>query len=297
MGLSDDRVVLVGVSETGIGGATAHALARGGPKTLTLAGRTESRVKPCIERARAANGGVNVMFLQLDLASLASVRAAAKTIIDDPSIPALDILINNAGVAGQKFTKTEDGIEEMFGVCHVGHWLLTSLLMPKLLSAPEPRVVNVSSGGYLYWDGNFEDYNFETPGRPYDPLVAYGQAKAGNVVFSKALAKKFGDRGLRSYSVQPGWVLTNIISHWTKEESERSLKVAIEAGIEASGPKTLEQGCATTLVAALDPGLPNGSYLDDCHPKNVKGKTQDEEHIDVLWRVSEKCTGETFWAA
>ena len=75
------------------------------------------------------------------------------------------------------------------------------------------------------------------------------------------------------------------------------MKVAIETGIEASGPKSLEQGCATSLVAALDPDLPNGSYLDDCHPKNVKGTTQDEAHIDILCRVSEACAGEAFWSA
>ncbi|EJD40470.1 putative short-chain dehydrogenase [Auricularia subglabra TFB-10046 SS5] len=281
-------VLITGISQSGIGGSTALALALGGVKTLILTGRTESRVQPVIDAARAADSAVEVVFLKLDLASLASVRAAAATV--SQLVGHIDVLINNAGLSGKTYRKTADGIEEMFGVCHVGHWLLTSLLMPKLLAAPEPRVVNVSSSAHLYWDGSFEDYNFER-GRAYRPELAYGQAKAANIIFTKALAQKFGDRGLKSYAVQPG------CGDYTAEEFQVAYAAARASDLEFSEtPKTVEQGCSTTLVAALDPDVPNGIYLDDCHPKATSKLTQDPSLVDILWKISEERAGEKFWS-
>lgn len=266
-------------------------------KALILAGRSEARVKPVVDAARAFQSGTNVVFLQLDLASLASVRAAAHKILADASIPRLDILINNAGISGAEYRTTSDGIEEMFAVCHVGHWLLTSLLMPKLVAAPEPRVVNLTSTGHNYWDGVFEDYNFQRADRPYSHTLAYGQAKAANIVFTKALVQRFGDRGLKAYSVQPGWVETNLTSSWSPEQLQTAFAAAQASGLEfGEKPKTLEQGCSTTLVAALDPNVPNGAYLDDCKVRQTSERTQDPALPDLLWQLTEKIVGEKFWS-
>lgn len=127
------------------------------------------------------------------------MRTAARAVLDNPAFVSLDVLINNAGVAyaGPVRRTTADGLEETFGVCHVGHLLLTSLLLPKLLAAPAPRVVNLSSAGHHYWDGSFD-----SDAVPFDGMgTAYGRAKAANVVFSKGLAQKYG---VKSYAVQPG---------------------------------------------------------------------------------------------
>lgn len=173
-------------------------------KTIILAARTEARATETIAAVKRVNAAASVVFLQLDLASPASVRAAAQAVLDNPAVPALDVLINNAGVCytGPTRRATKDGLEESFAVNHAGHWLLTSLLMPKLLAAAasrgEARVVNLTSTGHHFWDGSFDDP------APFDGNVAYGRSKAANIIFSRGLAQKFGDRGLKSYAVQPG---------------------------------------------------------------------------------------------
>ena len=146
-----------------------------------------------------------ITSLQLDVTDPSSV-SRCKADVAALTNGKLDILINNAGTLSPGYKKTSDGIEETFAVCHIAHWLLTSLLMPKLMAAVsvhgEARVVNLASTGHNFWDGDFEDYNFVK--KPYNENVAYGQAKAANIVFSKALAQKFGSKGIKSYSVQPG---------------------------------------------------------------------------------------------
>ncbi|KZV98836.1 NAD(P)-binding protein [Exidia glandulosa HHB12029] len=290
-------VLITGVTHTGIGGSTAVALARGGAECLILASRSESRAAETIETVKKVNPAVTVVFVKLDLADLASVRTAAQGILDNPSVQSIDVLINNAGVslADETPRLTKDGLEETWQVCHVGHWLLTSLLMPKLLAAAsvkgEARVINLSSTGHNFWNGSFDEPS------PFTGIAAYGRAKAANILFSKGLALKYGSRGIKSYSVQPGWVTTQLISTWKADDFARAVEAGKEAGLEyGSEPKTLEQGCSTTLVAALDPAIPapNGAYLDDCHEKKPNAKVEDVQKVEELWKVTEKALGQKF---
>ncbi len=138
---------------------------------------------------------MRVVVVQCDLASLASVRAAAKEVLADASIPHIDVLINNAGIMACPYALTVDGVESQFATCHLGHFLLTALLWPK---AKGGRVVNVSSAGHRFFKGSFDDYNFER--EKYAPFAGYGNGKAANVLFSVALAQ----RGVASYSLMPG---------------------------------------------------------------------------------------------
>lgn len=209
-------VLITGVAHTGLGGATAIALARGGVKTLILAARYEQRAKETIEAVKRVNPAVTVLFLSLDLASLSSVRAAAEQILANPAVPSIDVLINNAGVcyAGDAPRITADGLEEMCAVCHVGHWLLTSLLMPKLLASRGggARVINLTSAAHSWWDGSFEDCNYAQTNSKWNGNAAYGRAKAANIVFSKGLAAKYGAQGIFSYSVNPGCTCSSVFS-------------------------------------------------------------------------------------
>ena len=180
--LVSHAVLITGPSEGGVGSQTAIFLAAGKPKEIILAGRNRNKIQPVIQHIQESHPNVKTTFVQLDLADLSSVRKAAKEIGE--KIEKLDALINNAGsewafsaflvrrgqpvlirmlvMAVKDYETTKDGIEMQFGANHVGHFLLTNLLMPKLIAAGGgARVVNVSSFGYLAGGVRFNDPNFQ----------------------------------------------------------------------------------------------------------------------------------------
>ena len=114
----------------------------------------------------------------------------------------MHLLINNAGVMYTPFERTAEGFEMQFGTNHVGHFLLTCLLVPQLLADPPSRVVNLSSGGHRGSDIVWDDPNYER--REYDKFSAYGQSKTANILFSVELERRLGDRGVHAYAVHPG---------------------------------------------------------------------------------------------
>ena len=136
------------------------AIAAGSPSQIILAGRSLTKIQPVIDRINAVNPGVETILVPLDLSSLDSVREAAGKI--NESVDKLDILINNAGIMACPFAKTVDGIESQFGTNYIGHFLLTNLILPKILAAgPGSRIVNVSSSAHRMSDIRLKDWNFE----------------------------------------------------------------------------------------------------------------------------------------
>lgn len=197
-------VLITGPSKGGIGAETASTLACESPELILLLGRSQEKIQPCIDDIHAASSSVKVQFIKVELDSLASVRAAAQQIVDDPEIKKIDVVINNAGIMACPYGTTVDGFERQFGTNHLSHFLLTNLLTPKLLAAgPRSRVVNVSSWGHKFFAVDFEDPGF-SEGKTYDPVVAYGQAKIANILFSVSLNEKLGRKGLHSYALHPG---------------------------------------------------------------------------------------------
>jgi NAD(P)-dependent dehydrogenase (short-subunit alcohol dehydrogenase family) len=195
------------------------------PAKIILAGRSEAKITPVIEEMRKANSSVQVTFVQVDLANNASVRAAAKKIKELTS--SVDILVNCAGVMGvREFTKSPDGVEMHFAANHLGHFLLTNLLVDEL-AAEKGHVVNVSSMGYLLGEVDTEDPNFDVSanlpkardptnpepggmlivckdGKLYNAWIAYARSKTANILFSHSLAEKFKARGITSVAADPG---------------------------------------------------------------------------------------------
>lgn len=157
--------MITGPSISGLGAETALSLAHSNPAQLVLLGRSEAKVQPVVEKIKLLNSTIDVRFISLDLASQESIRSAAKQINEDSTIKKIDILINNAGVmAVPDYQTTKEGIEMQFGGNHVGHFLLTNLLMPKILVAGKgdgARIINVSSTGYKLGGVLFGDYNFQ----------------------------------------------------------------------------------------------------------------------------------------
>ncbi|KAF1956517.1 NAD(P)-binding protein [Byssothecium circinans] len=193
---------------------------------------------------------------------------------------------------------TEDGIELQFGGNHIGHFLFTNLIMPKIVTSKTPRIVNVSSDGHKLGSIRFDDWNFQN-GKVYEPWEAYGQSKTANILFSKSLAQKLGPKNLRAYSLHPGVIFgTSLAPGLNDSDLAGLMKRCAEIGWENSlDQKTLDEGTATHVSAAFDPRLDdfNGTYLEDGNlSDDVWPHATDLEAAEKLWKLSEKLVGQTF---
>ena len=205
----DGKTVIITGGNTGIGKETAIDLAKRNARVI-LACRSQEKGKKAEMDVRRESGSSNVHFHQLDLASFASIKKFAKEILSEES--RMDILINNAGVMYCAFGKTEDGFETQFGVNHLGHFLLTNLLLDKIKQAPEGRIITVSSIGHtLASKFDLDTINSEAHYSPYD---AYYKSKLANVLFTKALAKRLTGTNVTANSLHPGAVATELGRHF-----------------------------------------------------------------------------------
>jgi NAD(P)-dependent dehydrogenase (short-subunit alcohol dehydrogenase family) len=289
-------VLTTGVTQNGLGATFVEEIAKYKPALLILAGRTLSKVQTTADKI-AASANVEVRVLVLDLASQGQIREASQKVLAYPE-DHIDVLVNSAGIMAGPYRTTKEGIEAQFGCNHIGHFLFTNLIMPKILASKAPRIVNVSSDGHRCSGIRFSDPNFQD-GKVYNQWEAYGQSKTANILFSNALAKKLGSRGLRAFSLHPGVTFGTNLAPGFEEEDMKSLKTKDEeiGWNRTFDLKSLDECAATHVVAAFDPRLDefNGAYLengnlsDDVQP-TAKG-VGDEER---LWELSEKLVGETF---
>jgi NAD(P)-dependent dehydrogenase (short-subunit alcohol dehydrogenase family) len=276
------RLYIVTGATSGIGRVTAHELVRRGAHVV-VAGRSAERCQEVAAALRRAGGSAGVPapvdVLALDLADLASVRAAAAHVIDRGW--RIAGLINNAGVAGTR-GRTRDGFELAFGVNHLGHFLLTRLLEERLRDSAPARVVNVSSDAHLRVEGvDFTLLRQTTPTRT--GLREYGVSKLCNVLFTRELARRWAGSGVTSYSVHPGLIATDIWRH--VPQPLRWLMTRLMA--------TPEEGAATTLMCATAPELAevSGRYYRNRHEGRSSRAAQDDALADRLWRYSAEMTG------
>jgi NAD(P)-dependent dehydrogenase (short-subunit alcohol dehydrogenase family) len=267
----DGKTVLVTGASSGIGLETA--------RSLTAAGAT---VIP----------GVRTGEVPLDLASFDSVRRFAGDVL--ARHPRIDVLVNNAGVMFTPFTRTVDGHEMQFGTNHLGHFLLTTQLMPALLAAAPARVVTVSSAGHHRSDVIWDDPDFEC--RPYDKYAAYGQSKTANILFTRELDRRFAGRGVHAFAVHPGVIATGLVRHM--DDTERAvLRRRLADGEGGPIPqKSVEAGAATSVWAAVAPELDThgGAYLADCAlSDDLAPWARDDPAAARLWAMSERFAGVT----
>ena len=262
-----------------------------------LVSRNISSVQPVIDKIKATHHSTPVSFVQCNLSSQTSVRKAAAKIVD--LVPHIDILINNAALPPGHYYKTEEGIESQFATNHIGHFLLTNLLMPRILAANSgARIVNVSSSAYrLARRPAGDEYNFSN-GATYTPGKGYHQSKAANVLFTKSLAQKLEPHAIQAFSLHPGSIETGLRRHVSKTAMAEALRKAEEAAakegkvLTRAVRKTVQQGCSTTLVAALDPGIAgqSGAFLEDGAIAKIQpsGAGMDMESAEKLWGLSEE---------
>uniref|UniRef100_A0A8C6L5M9 Si:dkey-23o4.6 n=1 Tax=Nothobranchius furzeri TaxID=105023 RepID=A0A8C6L5M9_NOTFU len=276
----DGKTVLVTGANTGIGKETCRDLAARGARVV-MACRDLVRAEQAAEKIRRSTGNGNVVIRHLDLASIYSVTQFAKDFQD--SEDRLDVLINNAGVMMCPRKITEDGFETQMAVNHLGHFLLTNLLLPMLRSSAPSRVINVSSIAHQGGRIDFDDLFFTK--RPYSALGSYRQSKLANVLFTRELARRLTGSGVSAFCLHPGVIRTELSRH---VESQFPLIGALMRLPGLLLMKTPWQGCQTTLFCAVTPGLEDrsGCYFSDCTEKEVAPEGQDDKVARRLWEES-----------
>jgi len=287
------REAIVTGGASGIGVETVRALATAGARVV-LAARNETQADDVAAMLRGETGSDTIETAVIDLASLRSVRSFVERYLATGR--ALHLLINNAGVMATPQAYTEDGIELQFGTNHIGHFALTTGLLPALRAAGTARVVSLSSIGHRRSDVHFDDINFER--RPYEPFLAYGQSKTANALFAVGLTNRHADDGMTSNAVMPGGILTGLQKHMSREE-QMALGWFDESGTPNPRFKSTAQGAATSIWAAVAPELEGigGRYLEDCaiaspwtSERPMSGYMPyalDPDTAERLWAVSE----------
>lgn len=302
--LSGRRVLITG-GASGLGQETARAMAAKGAQII-IAARDMDKGEAAMSAIHSTVPDAQLEVMQLDLADLDSIRAFTDLFLRD--YPRLDLLINNAGVMACPKGQTKDGFEMQFGTNHLGHFLLTNRLRPALdASAKEgrkPRVVTLSSRAHQRAGVDLEDPNYKQA--PYEKWEAYGRSKSANALFALELDKRVGGTGVRSYSVHPGGIMTNLGRHLTEEDIAMLMARFGQSG-DQPGFKTIPQGAATSCYAATAPELDGlgGMYLEDCGQAVVnddltsdaggqRSWIMDEGVAAKLWTLSEELVGERF---
>ena len=290
------RAVVTGAN-SGIGWYTALELARRGT-VVVLAVRDEERGAAAAERLRSLVPAARLEVSRLDLADLASVRAFAAGQVRRR----LDLLINNAGVMGIPRTETADGFETQFGVNHLGHFALTGLLLPTLLTGGvrrgPARVVTVSS--HLHRRGRLHPDDLMAKGW-YTPFAAYGQSKLANLLFMRELQRRVDACGvpLASIGAHPGYAATNLQARGPRMSGSRvgEMIAWLANRLLAQSPA---QGAWPTLRAATDPGARGGDYFGPGgfaeqrgHPVLVgmSAAASGADDARRLWEASVELTG------
>ncbi|KAL7908080.1 NAD(P)-binding protein [Trichoderma velutinum] len=332
--IRNKTIIVTGANRNGVGFYTLQAFASQSPACLILAGRNVNRIQECIDALKQEYPDINYRALKVDLSSQQSVRAAAAEVLAWSDVPAIDILVNSAGVMCAPDRRLSvDGVEMHFATNHIGHWLLTCLIMPKLIKSAEgnpkgtTRIVNVTSLSPTVATMRWSDINFDKPNKelpeveqpPYEileawgfddcrnqsyvPMDGYNRSKVANVLFSIGATKRLYEKyGILSLAVHPGVMPTDLGREFT--DGQR----AALAAMRAKGMflyQTLGSGASTSLVGALDPKLKPGetvngkenygSYLVDCQISDAaKPLAVSSSEAERLWALSEDLVKEKF---
>jgi NAD(P)-dependent dehydrogenase (short-subunit alcohol dehydrogenase family) len=303
--LGGKRVLVTGIS-SGLGTEIARCLAAHGARVVGTV-RNLAKAAGAVASVRAAieNNG-KLELIELDLASLANVRACADALLsaDNP----LDLIIANAGVMAAPFSRTIDGFETQFGTNHLGHFVLINRIAALL--APNARVVSLASSGHRFADVDIDDPGFDHGN--YEPWTAYGRSKTATILFTVEFDRRHRARGTRATAVHPGSIETNLGRHLGEHAISDAVS-ALNASLVAGGKpplrmKTIPQGAATSLWAGVVASADEvgGRYCENCHlspvvlpqvspeSEGVYPYALDPERARALWAKSEELVGERF---
>ncbi|MFE3190190.1 SDR family NAD(P)-dependent oxidoreductase [Nocardia sp. NPDC059240] len=281
------RTAVVTGATTGLGAETARVLAGAGA-AVVLTARDLRAAADVIQDIRATVPDADLTVIALDLADPASITSAAENIARQRL--ALDLLINNAGVMYPPLLRTAQGFELQFGTNHLGHFLLTTLLLPALTAAADhagrpSRVVSLSSDAHRAHPIDLTDPNFHH--RDYDKFAAYGQSKTANILMTTALQHRHGDTGIHAYAVHPGVCATGLARHMTRSDFTEMKRLAAQRDPKLlTNLKSIPAAAASTIWAATFPQLPGGAYVADCAIGQAESHAVDLDTAAALWNLS-----------
>ncbi|MEZ0610630.1 SDR family oxidoreductase [Fibrella sp. WM1] len=279
--MNTNRLCVITGANSGIGKITAQELARKGFDIVMLC-RNLDKARPVQQAIQAANPTVTIDLIQCDIASMASVRAAAAQLQE--RYDHIDVLVNNAGLYIANEQYSPDGYELTFATNHLGAFLLTNLLLDLLRKGQDARVVTVSSEAHRF-AGRFRLDELARPAA-YGAMKAYGKSKLCNILFAKELADRLMDDGITSNSLHPGTVSTNFAA---------DSGAVFGAILSLARPflKTPEQGAATSIFLAASPQVEHvtGLYFDDSKPKTPTKDAQNNFYAKRLWDLSAELVG------
>jgi NAD(P)-dependent dehydrogenase (short-subunit alcohol dehydrogenase family) len=281
----DGKVAIVTGSNSGIGYETALDFAYRGARVIMAcrdSKKAEQAAKEIIKLTK--NKNVDVEFL--DLSDLDTVRSFANKM--NETLDRLDILVNNAGIMMTPKWETKQGYEIQFGTNHLGHFLLTNLLIDIMVKTGSARVINVSSLAHNHFQINWDDINLKTN---YNTIAAYSQSKIANILFTKELANKYGDKGVLCFSLHPGAVRTELMKY-AGEGLFRwfpyLLRIVYPFWMIVT--KSSKEGAQTSIFLAVEDEISkyNGYYFSDCKPKQPSKFARNQENASRLWEMSSK---------
>ncbi|CAF1480229.1 unnamed protein product [Adineta ricciae] len=267
----ENKVVFITGGTSGIGVETARALATTKAHVFITA-RDITKGKEVVEELKKTTGNAQIDVLELDLTSLKSVEQCVQQ-FRTFQLP-IHILICNAGIMAVPYSKTVDGFESQFGVNHLSHFYLVKSFLPELELGAPSRVVMVSSVLNKFQGINWEDIQWE---QNYDKWLAYGQSKTANILFALQMNELYKSKGISSFALNPGAIMTNLQNVLSKEE-QQSMGYFKDDGSLADFFKSVQQGAATSVYAALDPQLVHSKeiYLENCQVSNVVNDNKTE---------------------
>ncbi|XP_040194468.1 dehydrogenase/reductase SDR family member 13 [Rana temporaria] len=275
------RTVIVTGGNVGIGKMTALDMAKRGARVI-LACRNKETAEAAAHDIRRLSGNNEVLFMKLDLASIASIRSFCKTFLD--SEPRLDILINNAGLTAKG--KTEDGFNMVFGVNHLGHFLLTHLLLDRLKQCTPSRIVVLASNAHKMGRINFKNLN--PAGETWLEIFrTYSDSKLANVLFARELANRLQGTEVTCYAVHPGVVHTNLgrnFPSWLQVPLFPFLWLFLRTSMD---------GAQTSIYCSVEEDIEqySGRYFNNCRVEQVPPHARDDAVAKKLWEVSEDLLG------
>ncbi len=276
------KTTLLTGATSGIGLEAAITLAKEGHRVV-MVGRDEAKTRQCVADVKQRSGSANVDSLPCDFTSQASIRALAQAY--RAKYDRLDVLVNNAGSVFNERGLTTDGIENTFAVNHLGYFLLTNLLLDLVIKSAPARIVLVASTGHYRGTMDLTDLGFEKGG--YSIMGAYGRSKLGNVLMTRALARRLEGKGVTVNALHPGVVATNIwggAPGWAQP---------ILAALKALFMITPAQGSKTITFLATAPEVEgqSGLYFEKNKVKTPSALARDEALGEQLWRKSAELVG------
>jgi NAD(P)-dependent dehydrogenase (short-subunit alcohol dehydrogenase family) len=276
---TSNRLCLITGANSGIGLVTARELASQGMDILMVC-RNAAKGEQARQEVLAASRTKKVDLLLGDLADFASVRKLAAEVHSRYGL--LDVLVNNAGLVVNQRTNTPQGIELTFATNHLGPFLLTNLLLDLVRKGHEPRIVHVSSEAHRF--ARFQPDDLVAP-KKYSSIVAYGNSKLANILFSKELARRLAPDGVTSNSLHPGVVKTNF-------GVGSSGIIGLLSGLARPFLLTPEKGAETTLYLAASPEVQGrtGGYYDKKKPKAPSADARSDYFARELWALSSRLT-------